>query len=136
MAEVTDRRRMLALIALGGFGLMAWVLLPRIFGREGLAAQEQAPNHREFTVTARKYEFIPRRIEVIQDDLVKITLRSDDIPHSFTIDEYRISKRVAPRGTTVFEFRADRVGTFVFYCNLTTDEGCRAMRGELIVHPR
>ncbi len=136
MGEVTDRRRMLALVALGGLGLLAWVLVPRVTGREALAAQEQAPNRREFTIAARTYEFTPRRIEVIQDDLVKITLRSDDIPHSFTIDEYRISKRVAPGGTTVFEFRADRVGTFAFYCNITTDEGCRAMRGELVVHPR
>ncbi len=136
MAEVSERRRMLALIALGGLGLIAWIVVPRLAGREALAAQEQAPNRREFTITARKYEFTPRRIEVIQDDLVKITLRSDDIPHSFTIDEYRISKRVAPGGTTTFEFRVDRVGTFTFYCNLTTDDGCRTMRGELIVHPR
>jgi len=136
MGEVADHRRIFTLIAVGGLGLLAWVLVPRLIGGERLSAQEQAPNRREFTITARKYEFAPRRIEVIQDDLVKITLRSDDIPHSFTIDEYRISKRVAPGGTTVFEFRADRVGTFGFYCNITTDEGCRTMRGELIVHPR
>ncbi len=67
---------------------------------------------------------------------MKITLRSEDIAHSFTIDEYRISKRVAPGGTTTFEFRADRAGTFPFYCNLTSDAGCKTMRGELVVHPR
>jgi heme/copper-type cytochrome/quinol oxidase subunit 2 len=35
-----------------------------------------------------------------------------------------------------FEFRADRAGTFPFYCNLTIDDGCREMRGELVVTPR
>src|SRR5438105_2815151 len=80
------------------------------------AGQEQAPNRREFTIIARDFKFDPTRIEVMQDDLVKITVRSDDIAHSFTMDEYRISKRVPAGGSTTFEFRADRAGTFPFYC--------------------
>ncbi len=136
MAEVTNRRRVLTLIALGGLGLLVWAVVPRLAGRDTVQAQEQAPNRRDVTLILRKYEFAPKRIEVIQDDLVKITLRSDDIAHSFTIDEYRISKRVPAGGSTTFEFRADRVGTFTFYCNITSDEGCKAMRGELVVHPR
>jgi nitrosocyanin len=91
---------------------------------------------RSFTVVARKYAFVPERIEVAQGDLVKIVLQSGDIAHSFTIDSYRIARRVAAGGTTVFEFRADKAGTFTFYCNLTSDDGCRTMRGELIVRPR
>ena len=35
-----------------------------------------------------------------------------------------------------FEFRADQAGTFPFYCNLQIDDGCRQMRGELVVKPR
>jgi len=42
---------------------------------------------------------------VAQDDLVKLTVRSEDIAHSFTIDEYRISKRVPAGGSTTFEFQ-------------------------------
>jgi nitrosocyanin len=91
---------------------------------------------RSFTIVARRYAFAPERIEVAEGDLVKIVLRSDDIAHSFTIDSYRIARRVAAGGTTVFEFRADKAGTFTFYCNLTSDDGCRKMRGELIVHRR
>jgi len=88
---------------------------------------------REFTVTARRYEFSPNRIEVKQGDLVKITLIAEDIPHSFTIDEYRIAKRASPGKPATFEFCASQAGRFVFYCNLTAEEGCRAMRGELVV---
>jgi heme/copper-type cytochrome/quinol oxidase subunit 2 len=90
----------------------------------------------EFTIVARKYGFIPPRIEVRQDDLVKVTLRTEDIPHSFTIDDYRIAKRVNPGQTVVFEFRADQAGRFPFYCSLTIDEGCKEMHGELVVRPR
>ena len=87
-------------------------------------------------VTARRYKFDPPRIEVIQDDLVKIELRTDDIAHSLTIDAYRIAKRVSPGQPVTFEFRADQAGTFPFYCNLQIEDGCRQMRGELVVKPR
>jgi cytochrome c oxidase subunit 2 len=100
------------------------------------SATAQAPTTRTFSVTARKYSFTPARIEVTQDDLVKIELRTEDIPHSWTVDEYRIAKRVNPRQPVTLEFRADKPGTFRFYCNLKIDDGCRNMQGELVVKPR
>ena len=99
-----------------------------------LRAQEQAPVQRNVTVTARKYAFDPARIEVNQNDLVRVTLRSEDIPHSFTIDSYRIAKRVGAGQTVTFEFRADQAGSFPIYCNLRQEDGCRNMHGELVVH--
>jgi nitrous-oxide reductase len=99
-------------------------------------AQEQAPNRREFKLVARDHVFIPNKIEVAQDDLVKITFTSEDRPASFAIDAYRIIKRAGGGQTTVFEFRADKPGTFPFYCNLTADEGCKDMKGTLVVKPR
>jgi heme/copper-type cytochrome/quinol oxidase subunit 2 len=89
---------------------------------------------REFTITGDQFAFKPVRIEVQKDDLVKITFTAKDIAHSFTIDQYRIAKRAGAGQTVVFEFRADQVGTHRFYCNLTTDERCKRMEGELIVH--
>jgi heme/copper-type cytochrome/quinol oxidase subunit 2 len=100
------------------------------------AGQETTQTLREFTVSARKYAFAPTRIEVNQDDLVKVTLSSADIAHSFTIDGYRIAKRVGGGQKVTFEFRADQPGTFRFYCNLKQDERCREMQGELVVHPK
>ena len=99
------------------------------------APQDQAPNRRAFTVTAREYRFMPNRIEVTQDDLVKLTVQSDDVAYSVTIDEYRVSRRVPAGGSTTLEFRADRPGTFTFYSNLTNDARHANMRGQLIVRP-
>ena len=56
---------------------------------------------RQVTIRARRYAFDPA--------------------HSFTIDEYRICKRVAPKAAVTVEFYADKRGTFVFYCNLKDD---------------
>jgi heme/copper-type cytochrome/quinol oxidase subunit 2 len=98
-----------------------------------VSAQDQAPNRRDVTIVAREHRFIPDRIEATRDDLVRVTLTSDDRAYSFAIDAYRILKRVGPAQTIVFDFRADQSGTFSFYCNLTSDPGCRDMRGTLVV---
>ena len=100
------------------------------------AGQEQAPTRREFTVTARDYSFSPNRVEVQQDDLIKLTVQSTDNAYGFTIDDYRVSKRVPAGGSTVVEFRADRAGTFAFYSNLSNDSRHSKMSGQLIVRPR
>ena len=123
-------RRSLGMMLLGAGGLL---LAGPAMGR--LVAQD-SPNRREFTIVAKDFHYSPTRIEVTQDDLVKLTLRSEDIAHTFTIDEYRIIKRVPAGGSTTFEFRADRAGTFAFYCNLTSEAGHQMMRGELFVRGR
>jgi heme/copper-type cytochrome/quinol oxidase subunit 2 len=87
-------------------------------------------------VTARRYAFSPARIEVSQGDIVTIELQTEDIAHSLTIDAYRVSKRVNPGQPVSLEFRADQAGSFPFYCNLQIDDGCRQMKGELIVKGR
>ena len=99
-------------------------------------AQEHAQNRREFTIVAKDHTFTPNKLEVSQDDIVKITLRSEERPASFAIDAYRIVKRAAGGTSITFEFRADQAGTFEFYCNLTTDKACADMKGTLTVRPK
>ena len=124
-------RRSLGLILIGAGGVvLAGPTVARLF------AQDQAPNRREFTIVARDFQYSPARIEVMQDDLVKLTVRSEDIAHSFTIDEYRISKRVPAGGSTTFEFQADRPGSFPFYCGLTSEPGHKMMHGQLVVRAK
>jgi heme/copper-type cytochrome/quinol oxidase subunit 2 len=124
-------RRRAILAFLGGFG----VLKPA-----GSAAGAAAPGRQQsppIQVRARKYSYSPSRIDVREGDLVTVNFEAEDIPHSFTIDDdaYRIAKRAAPGQPVTFEFRAEKAGSFPFYCNLTADEGCRKMRGELVVRP-
>ena len=131
MAEIRVRRTapLVLIAALAGGGLLL-APAPRAL------AQDQQPPVRTFSVVAKRYSFTPPRIEVTEDDVVKIELKTEDIAHSFTIDAYRIAKRVSPGHPVSFEFRADKPGTFPIYCNLQIDEGCRQMKGELVVKPR
>ena len=87
---------------------------------------------REFTIRGDGFSFSPGKIEVQKDDIVKITFTAVDIPHSFSMDgPYRIAKRAGAGQTVTFEFRAS--GSERFYCNLTQDERCKGMHGELVV---
>jgi len=89
---------------------------------------------RNITITGDQFAFSPARIEVQKDDLVQVRFTARDIAHSFTVDlPYRISKRAGAGQSVVFEFRADEAGRFTFYCNLTQDERCKQMKGELVV---
>jgi heme/copper-type cytochrome/quinol oxidase subunit 2 len=117
-------------------GFVVGWMPPDRAGDVSTAVRAQEFSERAFTVAARKYAFSPGTIEVNQDDLVRITFSTVDIPHSFTVDAYRIAKRVEPGKSVVFEFRAERPGRFPIYCNLAIDERCREMRGELVVKGR
>lgn len=91
---------------------------------------------REITLDANKFAFSPAKIEVFEGDVVQITFVPADIPHSFTVDAYKIAKRAEPGKPVTFEFLCDKPGTFRFYCNLTIDDGCKKMAGELIVRKK
>ena len=108
----------------------------RLRAADASAGQEQPPSRREFDVTASNYRFTPNRVEVKQDELVKLTVRSTDVAYSLTIDEYRVSKRVPAGGEVTIEFRADRTGTFNFYSSLKSDSRHEGMKGDFVVRPR
>ena len=124
MASLMNRRHALVGVVgcLGLFGVLWTVVSARGQG-----------NVVDIRIDGDHYTFAPKRIEVQKDDLVKVTFRAGDIAHSFTIDAYRIAKRAAAGQTVVFEFRADQAGTFSYYCNLSQDDKCREMKGEIVV---
>jgi cytochrome c oxidase subunit II len=129
---MTRTRRSIGLLSLlAGACLVAAPVVAR------LGAQEQAPNRREFPMSAKDYRFNPNKLEVTQNDLVKLTITSEDVAYSFTIDEFRVAKRIPAGGSVTFEFRVDKgPGSYPFYSNMTSDPRHGQMRGDLIVRAR
>jgi heme/copper-type cytochrome/quinol oxidase subunit 2 len=119
------RRKNVSVVAFACLGLAAVIWIR--------ASAREPGQIREFTVEGNQFAFSPSRLDVQKDDLVKITFTARDMAHSFTIDEYRIAKRAGQGQSVVFEFRADRSGTVAFYCNLSGDDRCRNMKGQLSV---
>ena len=84
-------------------------------------------------MVAKKYAFVPAEIKVKQNDIVKITLTSEDVTHGLAIKEYGINVSVKKCETKKIEFLADKKGTFVFRCSVFCGLGHSGMTGKLIV---
>jgi heme/copper-type cytochrome/quinol oxidase subunit 2 len=76
-------------------------------------------------------------IEVFKDDSVVIKLRSSDVAHGFSLKAFGIylTKPIKPGKTAFVSFKADKVGTFVFACNVFCGSIHQNMKGTLIVKP-
>jgi cytochrome c oxidase subunit 2 len=92
---------------------------------------------REFRVTAKKYEFVPARLEVAEGDTVRIVIHSADSTHGIGIKALDVKTEVPKNGEPVtLEFVADQAGEFVITCTKWCGKGHKSMKGTLIVRPR
>ena len=88
---------------------------------------------RHWTVVAKSCVFTPARLEANRNDIVRVEFVAADAPYSFVIDAYRIAKRATPGHPVRFEFVAITAGTFDFYSDLRSENGCADVRGALVV---
>ena len=101
-------------------------------GQRTLSAQDD--RRREVALRVTDAGFEPARIDARLNDIIAITLTAGDTPHGMSLDDYRVAKRVEPDKPLRFEFRADTIGTFRFYCSLTGADGRpHDEHGELVV---
>jgi cytochrome c oxidase subunit 2 len=90
---------------------------------------------KEFTVTAKNWEFAPSSITVKKGDRVRLKITSVDVAHGLALTDFNVSVHVEPGQTQTVEFVADKVGTFTFFCNVFCGEGHRGMKGIFVVQP-
>ena len=88
---------------------------------------------KQFTMTAKQWEFQPSSITVNKGDLVKLSITSVDVAHGFRLPIFGVSTVLRPGQTTNVEFVADKVGRYTFFCNVSCGLGHSNMRGILIV---
>ena len=100
---------------------------------EPTPSQPAESSVKEFTMTAKQWEFSQRELRVKQGDTVKITISSEDVTHGFSVPAFGVSERLSPGKTEVIEFTADKAGEHSFFCNVPCGSGHRGMKGTLIV---
>jgi cytochrome c oxidase subunit 2 len=83
----------------------------------------------EINLGAKDFEYDQKEIHVKKGDKVKITLKSDDGGHGFTIPDYNVTIN----GNGSAEFTADKAGTFEYHCSVMCGTGHMQMKGTLIV---
>jgi len=103
-------------------------------GEWTLHARLQEPH--QITITARKYQFEPARIEVKSGEPVVITLVSEDGKHGFSCKGLTLHldpfKEGHPGKVT---FTAGSPGTYEFKCDHLCGTGHHRMKGEIVVLP-
>jgi cytochrome c oxidase subunit 2 len=102
-----------------------------------LGAQTQTPSAaepRKITVTAKKYEFSPNRIELKAGEPVEITFESLDAEHGFTCPDLKTEKITYKKDSPgKIAFTPDKPGTYQFKCAKWCGFGHGKMKGEFIV---
>ena len=88
---------------------------------------------KEFSITAKTFEFIPNEIIVNKGDHVILHIKSIDVMHGFAIAAYGINEQLNPGEEVKVEFMADKSGEFSFFCSVPCGSGHTGMQGKLIV---
>lgn len=105
-------------------------------GRLVAAATQGSPEPRVIEVIARRFEFVPATVEVVQGERVRFVVRSGDGLHGFGVKQFNISREV-PRGETVtIEFTPKVAGEFPILCTEYCGDGHDDMKGALVVNAR
>ena len=104
---------------------------------EGISAQldgsVQTGEPRVIEIVAKRYDFVPSSIEVMQGEPVTIVVSSGDGFHGFGIKAFDISKEIARGETVTIEFTPDVAGEFPILCTEYCGEGHEEMKGVLVV---
>lgn len=88
---------------------------------------------KEFSITAKRFVFIPDTITVNKGDTVRISITSIDVSHGFAISEFGVNTVLPPNETKTVEFVASEVGTYKMFCSVVCGSGHSDMKGTLIV---
>ena len=117
----SDRRRLLAV----GVVTAAGALL-------GAGALAQA-REKVIRVTARKFVFLPREIQLKKGVPVVLELVSADVVMGFNAPDFKVRADIIPGQLARVRLVPEKSGTFVFLCDIFCGEGHEGMSGQIHV---
>ena len=100
-------------------------------------AEPRAPQAVSIDVTAKRFAFLPDRVEVVEGDQVTLAVKSADGTHGIEIKKLKLKKEVPRGGTAVMlSFTAPAPGTYEITCSEYCGRGHDDMKATLVVKPR
>ena len=88
---------------------------------------------RVIKVVARKFVFRPEEIALRLGEAVTIELTSADVVMGFNAPDFKVRGDIIPGTVTSVTFTPDKVGTFIFLCDVFCGDGHETMSGRLVV---
>ena len=102
-----------------------------------LAATGTPPEAVAIDITAKRFEFVPNVIEVVEGDQVTLAIKSADGTHGFEIKKLKLKKEIPKGGEVVtLSFTAPAPGDYEIACSEYCGRGHRDMKARLVVKPR
>lgn len=118
----TTRRRLL--LAVGGLALAA--------GSIGLRAAAQ-PKEQVIKILARRFTFSPNKLTLKQGVPVVLELSTADVVMGFSVPDFQTRADILPGKGARVRLVPDKVGTFVFLCDIFCGSGHETMNGTITV---
>jgi cytochrome c oxidase subunit 2 len=100
-------------------------------------AEPRPPQAVTIEMTAKRFAFVPDRIEVVEGDEVTLAVRSADGTHGIEIKKLKVKQEI-PRGGSVvtLAFTAPAPGNYEIACSEYCGRGHDDMKATLVVKPR
>ncbi len=115
------RRRVLA----AGIGALAGAA----FGASVLAQ----PQEKVIRIIARKFEFVPEKIELKKGEPVVLEFTTADVLMGFNAPDFKVRADIAPGQVVRLRLVPDKAGDFDFFCDNFCGEGHETMSGTIRV---
>jgi cytochrome c oxidase subunit 2 len=93
----------------------------------------QAPAPRTIEIVAKRFEFVPSRVEVARGDSVRLVVKSADGVHGIAIRKFKVNRPVLRGETVTIDFVASEAGEFPIICSEECGDGHARMKGTLVV---
>ncbi|MDP2933354.1 MAG: cupredoxin domain-containing protein [bacterium] len=87
----------------------------------------------EVSVIARRFEYLPNKIEVVKGVPVRLYLTSLDTTHGFYLEKFKVNQQIEKGKLTIVDFVPDTAGEFEIRCSVFCGVGHMGMTGKLVV---
>ncbi len=119
------RTKWASLMALSLVTAAAWALPgPRLYAE---------PAERVISITARRFEFVPREITIRRGETVRLRLQSEDVVHGFFVRPLGIDEDIVPGRPTEVVLTPRTPGRFTTICDHFCGVGHGGMKMTIVV---
>ena len=98
-----------------------------------VASARPGESPRTLEISARRFEFVPNRIELVQGQKVRLRLSSKDVRHGFFQKELGIDSEFVPGESTEIDVTPREAGTFTAICDRFCGSGHGGMKMTFVV---
>jgi cytochrome c oxidase subunit 2 len=113
--------------------VIASLIVMLMFGGGYVLSSQQDSDKGVVKISARMFEYNPSRIELKKGEPVTLELTSLDRLHGFNIPDLGLRADVLPGQTVTVDLLPEKVGRYIFLCDIFCGNGHDEMNGVIVV---